>query len=240
MERISTFDDFISEGRTRYNSKYDKLANKLVKQNFKKWISDWKSGAKTSSFYEQIELDGLEFDLTSTLYFDKVDCTKIKGFEVFQTTGADGRDFYIDDEGDEVDQTPFIIIDFGINSEWIPGYWQDVYMNLSDCMRHEMEHITQDGVSIGNYRPGKPNEDDSFMRLLIKNGMMPEYHYQLLPKEVDANLQGLRYESKKRKESMSVTVNRYLNVKGYTEKENEEILSTWRQRAKKIGGIPKF
>jgi len=236
MSKIKSYSEFINEGRSRY----DGIASKLVKQNFKKWISDWKSGAKTSTFIEQIELDGLEFDLTSTLYFDKVEGTKIKGFEILGSTGADGRDFYVDDEGDEVDQTPFIIIDFAINTEWIPGYWQDIYMNLADCMRHEIEHITQDGVSIGNYKPGKPDEDDSFMRQLIKSGMMPEYHYQLLPKEVDANLQGLRYEAKKRKESMTDAVNRYLDTKEFTEEEREEILITWRKRAKEIGGIPKF
>jgi hypothetical protein len=103
-----------------------------------------------------------------------------------------------------------------------------------------MEHITQDGKDTGNYRPGKPDEDDSFMRSLIKSGMMPEYHYLLLPKEVDANLQGLRYEAKKRKVSMEVTVNNYLDTKGYSEEERSEILDTWRKRAKQIGGIPKF
>lgn len=232
MKIIKTFDDYLNEGRSRY----DGITSKLVKQNFKKWISDWKSGAKTSTFIEQIELDGLEFDLTSTLYFDKVEGTKIKGFEILGSTGADGRDD--DDEGDF--QTPFIIIDFAINSEWLPGEWQEIYMYLSDCMRHEIEHITQDGKATGNYRPGKPDEDDSFMRQLIKAGMMPEYHYQLLPKEVDANLQGLRYEAKKRKEPMTDAVNRYLNTKGFATEEKEEILTTWRKRSKEIGGIPKF
>jgi len=182
----------------------------------------------------------LEFDFTSTLYFDKVEGTKIKGFEILGSTGADGRDFYTDDEGDEVYQTPYVIIDFAIESDWLPGFWQEIYMYLADCTRHEMEHITQDGKDTGNYRPGKPDEDDSFMRSLIKSGMMPEYHYLLLPKEVDANLQGLRYEAKKRKVSMTVTVNNYLDTKGYSEDERTEILDTWRKRAKQIGGIPKF
>lgn len=236
MKNIKAYSDFIEEGRTRYSSRYDKLSNKIVKKNFKKWITDWKSGKKKSTYTEQIELDGLEFDLTGTLYFDNVEGTKIKGFEILGSTGADGRDE--DDKGDW--QTPYIIIDFAIESSWLPGFWQEIYMYLADCTRHEMEHITQDGKDIGNYRPGKPDEDDSFMRSLIKSGMMPEYHYLLLPKEVDANLQGLRYEAKKRKVDMSVTVNNYLDTKGYSEDERAEILDTWRKRAKQIGGIPKF
>ena len=232
MKNIKAYKDFINEGR----SKYDGIAGKIVKKNFRKWITDWKAGKKSSTYIDQIELDGLEFDLTSTLYFDKVEGTKIKGFEILGSTGADGRDE--DDEGDF--QTPYIIIDFAIESDWLPGFWQEIYMYLADCTRHEMEHITQDGKDIGNYRPGKPDEDDSFMRSLIKSGMMPEYHYLLLPKEVDANLQGLRYEAKKRRVDMSVTVNNYLDTKGYSEDERTEILDTWRKRAKQIGGIPKF
>ena len=232
MKNLKTFDQFLNESR----SKYDGIASKLTKEAFKGWISDWKAGKGSSTFTEQIELDGLEFDLTATLHFDKVEGTKIKGFEVLSSTGADGRDE--DDDGDY--QTPFIHIDFAINSEWLPGYWQDIYMNLADCMRHEMEHITQDGVSIGNYKPGKPNEDDSLMRRLIQAGMLPEFHYLLLPKEVDANLQGLRFEAKKRKEPMIDTINRYLDIKGISTKEREEVLDQWRIRAKQIGGIPKF
>jgi len=107
-----------------------------------------------------------------------------------------------------------------------------------------MEHITQDGVSTGNYRAGKPIEDDSEIRNLIKLGLLPYSQYMMLPKEVDANLQGLRYESKKRKEPMSDAVNRYLDtqIEGdvINKREKEEILSLWRKRAAKIGGIPKF
>lgn len=238
MKHIKKYQEFLNEGR----SKYDGIASKLTKETFRKWVSEYKStgGKGNSSFFEQIELNGLEFDLTATLYFDKVESTRIKGFEILGSTGADGRDFYIDDEGDEVDQTPFIIIDFAINTEWLPGHWQEIYMYLADCMRHEMEHITQDGVSIGNYKPGKPNEDDSFLRGLIKSGMMEEYEYLLLPKEVDANLQGLRFEAKKRKENIIDSINRYLDTKGLLPEQRDEVLETWRKRAKKIGGIPKF
>jgi hypothetical protein len=66
----------------------------------------------------------------------------------------------------------------------------------------------------------------------------------MLPKEVDANLQGLRYEAKKRKEPMSDAVNRYLDtqIEGdvISKQEKEEVLDLWRKRAAKIGGIPKF
>ena len=237
MSINTSFDSFLNEGRSRY----DGLASKLTKNAFKTWIKDFKNGKKSSTYYDQIELNDLEFDLTSTLYFDNVEGTKIKGFEILGSTGADGRDEVYNKKEDEwEDQTPFIHIDFAIERDWLPGYWQDVYMYLADCTRHEMEHITQGGENIGNYRPGKPNEDDQVIRSLIKAGLLPEVQYLLLPKEIDANLQGLRYEAKKRKEPMIDAVDRYLDVKDLNDSEREEVMKTWRKRSKEIGGIPKF
>jgi hypothetical protein len=119
-----------------------------------------------------------------------------------------------------------------------------VYFHLADVMRHEMEHITQDGAGVGNYKAGKPNEDDSELRHLIDLGILPKAHYMMLPKEVDANLHGLRFEAKKRKEPIIDAINRYLDTQeqgGIIDGvEREEILDLWRRRAQQIGGIPKF
>ena len=232
MKHLKTFGDFLVEGR----SAYDGLASKLTKAIFNKWVRSYKGGNDAINYGDQIEERGLEFDIEATIHIDK----KFKGFEVLDSTGADGRDE--DDEGDF--QTPFINIDFGINPEWIPGEWSEVYFHLADVVRHEMEHITQDGADHGNYRTGKPIEDDSELRAYIKMGLLPKSQYLMLPKEVDANLQGLRFEAKKRKQSMIDTVNKYLDTQeqGGTinGEEREIVLDLWRRRAEKIGGIPKF
>jgi hypothetical protein len=226
MRNLKTYEDFLNEGR----SSYDGLSSSLVKQTFKKWIADWKSKKASSSFIYSIE-DKIEFDLESSIYFD----SSVKGFEVLNSTGADSRD---EDDDDDY-QTPYIIIDFAVNPEWLPGYWQEIYMHLIDVMRHEIEHITQGGTY--NYRAGKPDEDDTFTRQLITSGMLPKHTYLLLPKEIDANLQGLRAESKKRREPFNVTVDKYLNTQEYlTPETREEVLGKWRLRAKQIGGIPNF
>lgn len=229
MRKITRFQDFVSEGR----SAYDGIAGRLVRATFKAWIQEWKSGAKKAEYSDQVEDSGLEFDLTASLSISK----KVKGFEVLNSTGADARD--IDDDDD--DMTPFINIDFAVNPDWLPGYFQEIYMHLSDVMRHEMEHITQDGEGVGNYRAGKPIEDDQFTRTMINQGFLPKATYLMLPKEVDANIQGLRYEAKKRKEPMEITVNKYLDTQDYlSAEEREQVLTLWRNRAKKIGGIPNF
>lgn len=231
MNRVKLFEEFIGEGR----SSYDGLASKLTKNVFKTWVKGHQGGMSEINYMDQIE-DKLEFDLDATIYIDK----RFKGFEVLDGTGADARD--IDDDDD--DQTPFINIYFGINPEWLPGEWSTVYFHLADVMRHEMEHITQDGAGVGNYRAGKPNQDDSELRGLIELGILPKAQYMMLPKEVDANLHGLRFEAKKRKEPIIDAINRYLDTQeqgGVIDKvEREEILDLWRRRAKQIGGIPKF
>lgn len=232
MKYVKTYEHFIGEGR----SAYDGLASKLTRSVFNKWVKSYKGGTDTINYGDQIEERGLEFDIEATIHIDN----KFKGFEVLDSTGADGRDE--DDDGDF--QTPYIVIDFGLNPEWIPGEWSTVYFHLADVIRHEMEHITQDGIDTGNYRSGKPNEDDSELRSYIKMGLLPKSQYLMLPKEVDANLQGLRYEAKKRKESMSDAVKRYLDTQEQggviNGTEREDVLDLWRRRAKKIGGIPKF
>jgi hypothetical protein len=230
MKHIHLYEHFIELNEAKV--RLDALANQLISATFKKWTTDFKSGKSESSFFDQIEMTGLEFDLDANIRFNS------KGFDILDSTGADARDY---DEDEDDDQTPFIIIDFAVNKDWLPGYWTEVYRHLSDVMRHEIEHITQGGQGIGNYRAGKPSDDDSDMRMLIKSGILPQHMYLLLPKEVDANLQGLRFEAKKRKIPMIDAVNSYLDTQDYLTPEiREEVLKAWRERAAKIGGIPKF
>lgn len=210
-------------------SKLDSISNKLLGDCFRQWVLDFERGKKSSHYSFSVENPGLTFDLDCTIYF------KGKGFEVLNSTGADGRDS--DDDGDW--QDPFVNIDFACNPDWLPTYWSDVYFYLADTLRHEIEHITQDGIDIGNYRKGKPNEPDDIQRQMINTGLLPKYHYLLLPKEVDANLQGLRFEAKKRKQKLIDTVNKYLDTKeelGEIDSDSREIVLTkWEARAKHLG-----
>ena len=226
MERINSFDQFLNE-----KIKWDSLSTTTTGSIIKHWVKDLNAGKKSSTYTDSIS-SPVEVDIHATISF------KGKGFEVLDSTGADGR-AWDDKKNKSID--PIIIVDFRVEKDWLPSYWQDIYMILADVMRHEIEHITQDGKAIGNYRKGKPNEDDQFTRMLIKQDMLPKYTYLLLKKEIDANLQGLRYSSKKRKESMADSVNRYLDMQPYlTDETRDEVMTAWRKRAKKIGGIPSF
>jgi hypothetical protein len=215
--------------KNRRRSRYDKLSSSIVASALSLWKKDFDNGKIESQYFDQIE-DFLEFDVHCDIIFSG------EGFSVLDSTGSDARDF--DDDDDSM--TPFIQISFAVNPTWLPEYWDEIYFYLCDVVRHEIEHITQDGVSIGNYKTGKPIEDDSALRLMINSGILGRAEYLILPKEVDANIQGLRFESRKRKESMINTINRYLDTQGLSQDERDGVLEVWRQRAKKIGGIPSF
>lgn len=214
----------------------DKISLRLTDQIFAQWNLDYHLGNTQSNFSKSIKLKGLEFEIDATIYFGSVEGQPIEGFISFDSTGADSRDF--DNDGNF--QTPFIIIDFGIESNWLPEYQTELYFHLVDVVRHEVEHITQGGESIGNYQPGKPSDDDSIERELIHQGFLPQSAYLMLPKEVDANLEGLRLESQVRGEMMINTLNRYLDSQDLDQDERTQVVQLWRNRAKKIGAIPEF
>ena len=214
----------------------DRMSLRLANDIFAQWNLDYHLGKTSSSFYKQVKANGPEFDIDATIYFGDVNGQPILGFTSFDSTGADSRDF--DDDGNY--QTPFIIIDLGIEASWLPEYFTELYFHLVDIVRHEIEHITQGGESIGNYIPGKPSEDDSMERELIHQGFLPQSTYLVLPKEIDANLEGLRLESQVRRETMSNTLNRYLNTQNLSQPERTQVVDLWRKRAQKIGAIPQF
>lgn len=212
-------------------SKYDSIAAKIVG----KIMNDWTKKGPVSMANSTITIKrkNLEFDVIARIFFiDKPDF----GFEVLDSTGADAREF--DDDGTY--QTPYILIDFAVNHTWLPNFWSEIYMILCDVVRHEIEHITQEGEVKKNYRKGKPGLDDSIEREMIKMKLLPTWNYYLLPKEVDANLQGLRFEAKKRRVPIIKMVNKYLDSQELEQEHRDIIFSRWRQRAKEIGGIPQF
>jgi len=212
-------------------SKYDAIASRIVKKTIKRWKHDFNKGLEISHFSTIINSKVIKFEVDARLVF-----TDSVGVEVLDSTGADARAF----DDDDCFQTPFIDIDIAINPEWLPTYWSELYMLLCDIVRHEIEHLTQDGVEIGNYKRGKPIQDDSIERGFVNLGFLPTETYLTLPKEVDANLQGLRFEAKKRKEPIITTIYRYLSTQSLPDESRNNILKLWRERAQKIGGIPSF
>ena len=202
---------------------YDSLVTQLTKATINKWVEDSKKKPIPKKSFVDIDIDDvdgkgrpIEFNYVGQVEFDK----KIDGYEVNGTSNSG------EDEGKII----FVASLFKINPKILPQAWSKISADVSDVIRHEIEHITQAG---DNTRSGKYMEDDIVIRDLInKAKVLPKSDYYKLEKEVDAMLQGLYLKAKKTKKPFKDVINNYLNIApGIETKEDKEIiLNLWRSR----------
>jgi len=202
---------------------YDALTTKLTKLTINKWVADFKKDPKRKQSFIDLDIedvDGkgrdIEFNYVGQLKFDK----KSDGYEVNGTSNS----------GEEEDKIPFIATLFTVNPKVLPQAWSQISADVSDVIRHELEHLTQSGE---NVRSGKYMEDDILIRDMInKLKLLPKNDYYKLDKEVDAMLQGLYLKAKKTKKPFGDVINNYLDIApGIETKEDKEaILNLWRNR----------
>ena len=211
---------------------YDSLVTRLTNITIKKWVSDFKANPKIKQSFIDIDIDeedskgrAIEFNYVGRLIFDK----KVDGYEVDGTSNS----------GEEEDKIPFIAALFTINPSVLPNAWSKISADVSDVIRHEIEHLTQAG---DNVRSGKYKDDDIQIRDMInKLKILPYKNYYLLDKEVDAMLQGLYLKAKKTKKPFADVVNNYLDIAPGLEdkKDREMIINLWRSRRKSLS-LPVF
>lgn len=208
-----TKNEVMAEGR------YDAITNRVSSAIFNHWKKEVEEGMKTSSFSDFIESDDLSFDVQATL--------KLKpGTKKLKIDG--GADYSPEGEYDDA-----IMVAFQIDPAVLPEFWGEISMNLKDVVRHEIEHLTHSDSD--NLKSSKYMEDDQYIRDLVKLKLLKNKEYFLLPKEVDANLQGMYLRAKKEKRPFADVVNTYLDAQKITPKEKEEILTLWRKRMPALG-----
>ena len=215
----------LNEGR------YDKSANQFSKIVFEFFKDVHDRGDKKGEFELSVGPD--DEDIQSNQFeFDLAGVVEITDDEYSVDGGANAG---FDNKGEEI--TPLLSVSFKIPKN--PD-WQKVSFDIKDVVRHELEHLTQDG---GNVRPSKKMEDDQLIRDLIDADMLPKAQYFKLEKEVDAMLQGLYFKAKKSKSPFKDVVNDYLNIfvdqNTITFEEKEDILNIWRTRRKALS-LPLF
>ena len=215
----------LNEGR------YDKSTNQFSKIVFEFFKDVHDRGDKKGEFELSVGPD--DEDIQSNQFeFDLAGVVEITDDEYSVDGGANAG---FDNKGEEI--TPLLSVSFKIPKN--PD-WQKVSFDIKDVVRHELEHLTQDG---GNVRPSKSMEDDQLIRDLIDADLLPKAQYFKLEKEVDAMLQGLYFKAKKSKSPFKDVVNDYLNIfvdqNTITLEEKEDILNTWRTRRKALS-LPLF
>ena len=107
--------------------------------------------------------------------------------------------------------------------------WNEVRADLYDIFRHEIEHLTQRGKMCIE---SKYMECDAQIRYLINKGLMLEqYNYYLLPREIDAMLQGLNSRRSVTKRTLADECHEYLlKVLPYSKDKRQIIKQKWNSR----------
>ena len=206
----------ITEGR------YDILTNRISSIIF-------------DSFKEAIvkKVDG-EFDITvgpqedadikHKMSFDVQAVIKVTD-DTYSVDG--GANAGYDDDGDEID--PFINIVFQVPTN---VDLKELSFDIKDVIRHEIEHLTQDGE---NLKQGKYIPDDKDLRDLIDAGLLDKDDYYKLPKEVDAMIQGMYLKAKKSKTPFVDVVDDYFEKAKVTPEERPKIKDLWNKRLPALG-----
>jgi len=214
MKYIKLYEDFsINEGR------YDKISNVISASIFKHWKNDFLEGETESTFEETFQNKDLYIDIEANIVFSK---DYPEGLTV--DGGADAENSYIE-------------VDFKVNPDLLPNFWEEISMNLKDVIRHEIEHLTHgEGENLNIY---KKMDDDKFIRSMINAKILPKSMYFKLEKEIDANLQGMYFRAKKEHKTFSDIINNYLNSQDISFDDKADILDLWRKRAEFLN-LPKI
>jgi len=214
---------------TTNEGRYDTISNKVSSLAFKEIKDIHDKGDVKGTFEFSVgpagELNDIEY---GDLEFDVEGHVEITD-GIYKVDG--GSNAGVDIEGDEVH--PFISIKFQVPKN---PKWQEVSMDLKDVARHEIEHLTQDGL---NLKPNKYTDPQLISRALIKLGLQPDVEYYKLDSEIDAMLQGMYFKAKKSKTPFKKVINDYLNKVGLNDQEKKEVITIWRSRRKALS-LPMF
>ena len=146
-------------------------------------------------------------------------------------------EYYIDGEASSEDGELDIILAF--NPQDGTSLLQQIQPTLTDLIRHETEHLTQSGAQL---QPTKWMRGDLAMRKRIRQNPETFYKYFMLPKEVDANIQGLYMKANYDKTDFQSTVDQYLDSLVDTGvisvEKRKEVYDKFKARIPQIGGIP--
>lgn len=220
------WEDSYKNKSTINEGKYDTLSNKLSKIAFEFFKDVHDRGDKEGEFefrvgnpeYDDVDIESNQFE------FDFMGIVKYTD-DTYKVDG--GANAGYDDDGEEIQ--PMINVKFMIPRN--PD-WQEVSMDLKDVVRHELEHLTQDGE---NLRQGKYIPDDQDLRALIDKGLLDKDMYFTLQKEVDAMIQGLYFKAKKSRKPFSDVVDDYLKKALNSLENREKVRILWNKRLPTLG-----
>jgi len=199
----------LNEGR------YDSLTRNVVRDIMDDWKSQFDGSNGKLEFNEDYESGVIDFELYAVL------TVKETKYGLYKVDGG----------ADPLRKPAYLEIKFQVDPRDLPQKWEDIYMDLTDVVRHELEHMTQQGT---NVIASKEMADDEILRKLIKIKLLPKSAYYKLEQEVDAMLHGMYLKAKKSKTPFIEVINDYFDKARVSKKDRQDILDLWRQRAKAL------
>jgi hypothetical protein len=231
----------LTEGRyDKFTNELSRLAFELIKDGYDvgKKVVDELFVVGPADEDPDIVSDDFEFDFAVQAVYTE---------DLYKVDGGANAGY---DENDEEIQ-PLLSVRFDIPKDID---WQTVSFDLKDVIRHELEHLTQEGANVKGVvtiddpraqkdprlvRPGKLMDDDTLLRRMIDADLLPKSAYFKLEKEVDAMLQGMYLKAKKSRRPFLAVIDDYLDKQPVNQEERKEILDLWAKRLKPLG-LPPF
>lgn len=210
--------DILKEGA------YDSMTRKIVTDIMREWKDQYMD-----------EPGDLTFDTDYNLTDAKGRNFEFELYAVLRVKKSPGQKYIVDGGVDQLEDPPYMIITFQVDPRDLPQKWEDIYFDLTDVIRHELEHFTQEGI---NVIPSKEMNDDEILRGLIKMKLAPNTEYFKLEKEVDAMLQGMYLKAKKTRTPFKDVINDYFNKVGLRKQERQDILDVWSTRLRALNLPP--
>jgi hypothetical protein len=196
----------VNEGR------YDKISNEISSSIFNYWKDNLNNTPNQEiEFSNNFINNDIDIDVEATLYLS----------DEYNEMETDGGFF--------VDENLIEIICYA-SIDMFPKNWENLSFELKDIVRHEIEHTTHSENSV-NIIPSKLKGNDKHLRDIMEV-VNDSKSYFLLPKEIDANIQGLYFRAKKQKRPLLTLMKEYLMKNNINGKDSQYIIETWRSYGK--------
>ena len=204
----------LTEGR------YDSLTRTVVNDI----LNDWK-----------LQFDGensdLEFEEDYEMTNSKGEPINFELYAVLRVKETSNHIYKVDGGADPLRDPAYLEVKFQVDPRDLPQKWEDIYMDLTDVVRHEIEHMTQQG---SNVISSKEMANDEILRNLINLKLLPKSEYFKLEQEIDAMLQGMYLKAKKSKVPFKDVINDYFDKVKLSKKDRQDILDIWKNRVKAL------
>jgi hypothetical protein len=231
----------------RYDSLVNQLSRKcvnIIKQSFESTRDgDGKYLGKKISFTQNESAPDITEYEECALYQEEVENTEIPlefyfEFRLMWIQGlgevdCDGNAY--NDPGYDSDEPPLVEVLLRLDSDNFPNSINQIIAELSDTIRHELEHLTQSGW---NTKTSKYIPSDRKKRDRIESGKEATYNYFLLDKEIPAMIHGLYNKAKKSRRPFADVVNdqmqKLIRLGVATPEQTEIIKDKWRSHLPKL------